>query len=103
MFNVDVIHYLPVCLNALLYKLELDLAFFYEELSFPASEVQKWKDKAEQRKKAVNELLWDEESGMYFDYHFVTKQKRRYEFATTFFPLWAGLASEEQVLAYCQS
>ena len=35
-------------------------------------------------------------AGLYFDYNFKTRQRRRYEFATTFYPLWAGIASPEQ-------
>ncbi len=33
---------------------------------------------------------------MYFDYDFVNEQRNYYVSATTFYPLWAGLASKEQ-------
>jgi alpha,alpha-trehalase len=32
-FNVDIIHYAPVCLNSLLYQMELDMAHFSEILA----------------------------------------------------------------------
>ena len=44
----------------------------------------------------MNRYLWDEASGLYLDYNFETKSRRKYEFATTFYPLWAGLASKAQ-------
>jgi alpha,alpha-trehalase len=33
---------------------------------------------------------------LYFDYNFELKRRRPYEFATTFWPLWVGLASDAQ-------
>ena len=44
----------------------------------------------------INQFLWDEERGLYFDYNFRTDRRRHYEYATTFYPLWAGIASEAQ-------
>jgi alpha,alpha-trehalase len=32
----------------------------------------------------------------YFDYNFQTKRRRAYEFATTFYPLWVGIARKDQ-------
>ncbi len=43
--------------------------------------------------------MWDEQAGLYFDYEFVHKRRRNYPFATTFFPLWAGIANREQAAA----
>ena len=40
--------------------------------------------------------MWDEKDGLYYDYDFVDKRLRRYHFLTTFYPLWAGIASKEQ-------
>jgi alpha,alpha-trehalase len=40
--------------------------------------------------------MWDEKDGLYEDYDFVTKQRRRYPFLTTFYPLWAGIAKPDQ-------
>jgi len=101
-FNVDVIHYAPVCLNSLLYRFEIDMAFFFEVLEQP-NKVEEWKNRAAKRKELINRYLWDEDTGMYFDYNFVTKKKRYYEFITTFFPLWAGVASEAQARRVAQS
>ncbi len=36
---------------------------------------------------------------MFFDYDFVTHQRSTYEYLTTFYPLWVGLATPEQARA----
>jgi len=100
-FSVDVLYYLPVCLNSLLHRMEQDIAEIYRHISGgPVQEMtieeKIWRDRADLRKGKINEYLWDEQSGLYFDYHTTTNQRRHYEFATTFYPLWAGIASDEQ-------
>ncbi|MBE9080334.1 alpha,alpha-trehalase [Romeria aff. gracilis LEGE 07310] len=94
-FSVDIISYAPVCLNVLLYQMELDMAEIDDILGHPSS-VSVWRKSAEQRRKLIDQYLWDEASGLYLDYNFGTGQRRPYEFATTFYPLWAGLASPQQ-------
>jgi alpha,alpha-trehalase len=93
--NVDVIHYAPVCLNALLFRMEIEAGWINEELG-NAVAARAWQARAEDRREAIDRHLWDEKAGMYFDYNFETKQRRPYEFATTFWPLWVGAASKEQ-------
>ena len=39
---------------------------------------------------------------MYFDYDFTKREKSSYEYVTTFYPLWAGLATPEQAKAVVQ-
>src|SRR5437660_6981827 len=55
-----------------------------------------WRSRAEARRERINRYLWDPQHGLYFDYNFESKTRRPYEFATTFYPLWAGIASKEQ-------
>ncbi len=94
-FSVDVIHYAPVCLNSLLYQMELDAGRIMEELA-DQDAATRWRERAAARREAVNRLLWDPGRGLYFDYNFTTKQRRVYEFATTFYPLWTGIAAPAQ-------
>jgi len=54
---------------------------------------------AAERKQRIQKYLWDEKRGMYFDYNFATKTRSSYEYLTTFYPLWAGLATPEQARA----
>lgn len=101
-FSVDVMHYLPVCLNVLLHQMEQDLAEIYrlldaaEPAANHSAEIALWHDRANARHISINSHLWDEEYGLYFDYHLTSGQRREYEFATTFYPLWAGIASDKQ-------
>ncbi len=88
-------HYAPVCLNSLLYKTEMDLAEMAETLG-KKSDAQSWRKRADERKVAMNKYLWDAERGMFFDYDFMTQKRSAYEYVTTYFPLWAGLATTQQ-------
>jgi alpha,alpha-trehalase len=87
--------YAPVCLNSLLYKYERDMEHFATLLDRPA-EAAEWKKRANARRDAINKYLWNAESGMFYDYNFVTRQRSTYNYVTAFYPLWAGLASPQQ-------
>lgn len=95
MFSAEIVHYAPVCLNVLLYLMEQDLGEFHQILGDQKT-AKEWKSRAKDRAQRINHFLWDEEAGLYFDYNFRTGQRRPYEFLTTFYPLWAGIASKEQ-------
>ncbi len=94
-FSVDIIHYAPVCLNVLLYKMEQDIGEIYQILDQEEA-AQQWRDHAKERHERIDQFLWDEDAGLYFDHNFQTGERRHYEFLTTFYPLWAGIASEAQ-------
>ena len=61
-----------------------------------APEANEWLTRAEQRRQAINALMWDESEGLYYDYNFEQGEVRHYPFVTTFYPLWAGIADETQ-------
>jgi alpha,alpha-trehalase len=88
-------HYAPVCLNSLLYKTEKDLEAMSLELG-NESEADGWKQHAEHRKGLINQYLWDAQRGVFFDYDFENQSRSTYDYVTTFYPLWAGLATAEQ-------
>jgi alpha,alpha-trehalase len=94
-FNIDIIHYDPVCLNSLLYLMETDTAEILKILG-RAQEARVWVNRAEERKQKINRLMWDEQDGLYYDYNFARKEVRRYPFVTTFYPLWVGVADRKQ-------
>ena len=94
-FGADVIRYAPVCLNTLLYQMEREMAQIDGLLGRPADGT-RWNDRAARRKTLVDRFLWDEPAGLYFDYDFERERRRDYPFATTFWPLAAGLASAHQ-------
>jgi alpha,alpha-trehalase len=91
-------HFAPVCLNSLLFKTERDL----EEISLllgKKSEAAEWRKMAETRKRSMQQYFWDEGQGMFFDYEIENAKRSNYRYATTFYPLWAGLATDEQARA----
>jgi alpha,alpha-trehalase len=91
-------HYTPVCLNSLLYKTEKDL----EQISLwlgHGDDAKKWSKRAEERKKLIIHYLWNDEQGQFFDFNFQTNRMSKYPYASTFYPLWAGLATPAQAKA----
>jgi alpha,alpha-trehalase len=97
-FGAATHHYAPVCLNSLLYKTEKDL----EQISLwlgHGEEAKKWNQRAEARRKLIVRYLWNPEQGLFFDYNFQTSRMSAYRYASTFYPLWAGLATAEQAKA----
>jgi alpha,alpha-trehalase len=93
-FNVDIIHYAPVCLNALLYRMEREAGEIAATLG--RADAAEWPARAAARKTRIDRYLWDPASGLYFDYNVQTRRRRHYPFATTFYPLWTGAASPQQ-------
>jgi alpha,alpha-trehalase len=84
-----------MCLNSLLYKTETDLEKMARILGHVA-EAEAWKAKAQLRRQLVIRYMWDDEKGMFFDYNFEKKERSSYVYITTLFPLWAGVATDEQ-------
>ena len=94
-FNAGVLDYNPVCLNSLLYVMEKEMGQILEIVGREA-EAQKWQARAAERAERVNRFMWDAKDGLYYDYNLAQKGIRRYPFLTTFYPLWAGIASAAQ-------
>jgi len=94
-FNIDIIHYNPVCLNSLLYLMESETAEIMKTLG-RTQDQSVWLRRADERRRRINQLMWDEQDGLYYDYSFSEKRVRRYPFVTTFYPLWAGIADAKQ-------
>ncbi|KAK0671741.1 trehalase-domain-containing protein [Cercophora samala] len=103
-------------LNSLLFKYETDIArtirnVFHDKLVIPAeycvgsmepNHVEAsaiWDRRAKRRKLAIDKYLWNEQEGMYFDYDTANRKQCSYESATTFWALWAGVASPKQAAA----
>ena len=91
-------HYAPVCLNSLLFKTERDLEEMSRQLG-KNSDAAEWERLAVARRESMQRYLWDEERGLFFDYEFDQAKRSTYRYATTFYPLWAGLATDAQARA----
>ncbi|KXN91644.1 Neutral trehalase [Leucoagaricus sp. SymC.cos] len=55
-----------------------------------------WFERAEFRRQQIDKYLWNESKALYFDYDTIKEQQILYESVTSFWPLWAGCASEDQ-------
>lgn len=101
-FDRRALNYLPVDLNALLYKYETDfarVARIFDDKRAAA----RWDDAAAQRKATVNKLMWDRLHGLYYDYNYVKEKKGTTASLAAYYPMWAGLASEKQAAALVKS
>lgn len=87
--------FIPVDLNSLLYKYEIDFSDFALILGYE-DEAHSWKQRASRRKKLMDMYLWNHTLGMYLDFNFMNQKQYVYPSLATFFPLWAGVASSEQ-------
>jgi alpha,alpha-trehalase len=94
-FNRRALNYLPVDLNALLYKYESDFARFARIIG-DKRDAAKWEDAAEQRKNAMKTLMWSNTRGMYFDYDYKKKKRSSVVSLATFFPMWAGMVTKSE-------
>jgi alpha,alpha-trehalase len=87
--------YAPICLNALLYKYERDLAVIATILG-DRSAAAHWNRTAAARKQRINSLLWDDAAGLFVDYETRNRQRSKYRYVTTYYALWSGLATAAQ-------
>lgn len=94
-FSIDIIHYNPVCLNSLLYLMENQTAEIMTILR-REDDAALWRLRARERAERINKLMWNEQDGLYYDYDFVHARVRQYPYLTTFYPLWAGIATAYQ-------
>lgn len=87
--------FLPVDLNTFLYKYEMDFAKAAQILGNQQEE-NMWLQKAEDRKKRINEFLWSDEKGFFYDYDHVHRMPSEFLSLAGFVPLWAGMATPQQ-------
>uniref|UniRef100_A0A8C6XWH7 Trehalase n=1 Tax=Naja naja TaxID=35670 RepID=A0A8C6XWH7_NAJNA len=94
----------PVDLNAILCKVEQLLATFYQVLG------EKWASRfwaaRRQRVDALTAVLWNEEAGVWLDYHFLRQRHNPTFYPSNLSPLWAecdvDLPRAEKVLRYLE-
>ena len=101
-FNRKALNYLPVDLNALLYKYESDFARVSRILGDEVAAV-KWYGQAQERARVMNELMWDSVRGLYYDYDYVRKHRSHVNSLAAYFPMWAGMVDEHQAALLVKS
>lgn len=93
-----------VDLNSLLYKYEKDFEYLidtYFKGAFTAENGESyitayWHEKAATRRMKMKQYLWDAEKQCFFDYNVKTEKLTDFMSATNFFPLWAGLCTDDE-------
>jgi alpha,alpha-trehalase len=93
-FERKALSYLPVDLNALLYKYERDFEEAAKILG-DREEATEWSKRSTARKSMMMKYMWDEEKGCYFDYNFMTGKRSPVYSLAAFFPMWVGLDDAE--------
>lgn len=100
-----------VDVNALLYKYETDFADLIETEFAGEFKLENgnnytedfWRNLAEARKEKVNKFLWNDQKGLYLDYNLKENKQEPFIAATTFMPMWTGMASKEQAQALVEN
>lgn len=90
-FNRKAMNYLPVDLNSLLYKYEMDFAKAAKIFGDKREEA-KWEIAASHRKETMEKLMWSDLRGLYYDYNFVKEKRGNVSSLAGFYPMWAGIA-----------
>jgi alpha,alpha-trehalase len=96
-FGRKCLDYVAVDLNSLLYKYEIDFGRYYRHVGDKATAV-KWDVAAKRRRSNMNDLMWSQTKGQYYDYNYMKNKRSSISSLAGFYPLWAGLADEQQAL-----
>lgn len=101
-FNRKALDYLPVDLNALLYKYEVDFARYYDHVK-NTERATFWRDAATFRAETMQKLMWDKSRNLFFDYNYKTKKRGSVASLAAFYPMWAGMIDDEQAAKLVKS
>lgn len=80
---------IPVDLNSYLCEAFKSLSYLYSELS-DYNNTMYWRKMGMYWQKSIEEVLWDNEAGIWFDYDYQLSQPRRYFYPSNIAPLWCG-------------
>ncbi len=94
-FGRKALNYVPVDLNALLYKYETDFARAATIVGDKKA-AKTWRTRAAMRKKTMDELMWSPSRDFYYDYDFARQRRGSVSSLAGFYPMWAGMVSDEQ-------
>lgn len=94
-FGRKCLNYLPVDLNSLLFKYETDFARAAEILGNKQTKA-RWMAAAETRRQKMEQFMWSDMRGLYYDYNYVKKTRGSVSSLAAFYPLWAGMVDEQR-------
>ena len=86
---------LPIDLNTLMWYMEEKLADWHR-VSGNAEKGEQYARKAAFRELAIQELMWSDEDGFFFDYHIDDEEQTHSWSLAAVYPLYFGLANKDQ-------
>lgn len=87
---------IPVDLNAIFANALQNVAFFQARLGNLRKFVH-WSFLAKQWRSTIEESLWDEKDGIWYDYDMLNHKPRRYFYPSNVAPLWMGAVDKKKV------
>ena len=91
----DIHDLLPVDLNCNLYLYEKQFEEFAKLLGGEKESLD-WKNLAKKRKRIINNLMWDEKDGLFYDYNFEISKKKKIKSLACYQTMFVELANQEQ-------
>jgi alpha,alpha-trehalase len=101
-FGRKALNFVPADLNALLYKYEMDFARYYRLVDDKRTAAQ-WEVAAKHRKETMDELMWSNLRGYYYDYNYAKEKRGTASSLAGFYPLWAGMVDDKQAAQMVKS
>lgn len=97
LIDIRTTNIIPVDLNAIFAGVLQNIANFHTILH-NAKKAMRYRELAEQWRCAIEAVLWNDESGVWFDYDITDKIHRKYFYTSNVAPLWQEVVSEAFIL-----
>jgi alpha,alpha-trehalase len=94
-FGRKALNFVPIDLNALLFKYEMDFARYYRLVN-DVRKAGEWETAARHRAETMDKLMWSNLRGIYFDYNFSKERRGTVGSLAGYYPLWAGMADQKK-------
>jgi len=94
-YGGDVRECVPLITNCTLVRHLEVLHLIAQEIDF-LDEAQIWKDEHRVRAERIQKLCWNEERGLFLEYNYVREEQLPFLSVCTYWPLWAGIATDKQ-------
>jgi alpha,alpha-trehalase len=101
-FGRKALDYVPVDLNALLYKYEMDFTRYYRLIGDKRTAA-KWEVTAKYRRETIDGLMWNSLRGLYYDFNYKKEKRGTVNSLAAYYPMWAGMVDEEQAAQLVKS
>lgn len=85
---------IPIDLNSLLYKYEIDLSSISEILGY-SQEIDYFKNKAEIRKNLIFQYLWSDEDKIFYDYDLELEEHFGRKSLAIYYPMFVGMVDSD--------